>query len=261
MASIDASQYDTARLIEEMRPFRLHHYAELRSTNDLAVEMRKRGELFAPAIILADSQTAGRGRGANRWHSGAGAITITYVVPADPALKAHQLPLVAGLAVRNAAAELTSNPDIAVKWPNDILHAGRKIAGLLCERVSGADLIGIGMNVNNSDMPGELKRSAISLARIAGRPLDLTSAAILLTQHLRNHLMARQSRPFASFLAEYREHDALLGKTITVCSAGDGRTIKGSCEGIDSEGRLLLRGEGKVHRIVAGTVRVQANRE
>src|SRR5690349_5289693 len=142
------NSFDLKRLRERIKPFRLHWFPRLRSTNDHAIELRKRGQLFAPAVVLTGHQTAGRGRGSNTWWSNEGSITVTFVLAAGDKVEPHQLPLVAGLAIRNAAAELTGDPDVALKWPNDVLYNGKKLAGLLCERVRGADLVGIGINVN-----------------------------------------------------------------------------------------------------------------
>src|SRR5882724_2962305 len=120
-----ASSFDLKRLRERLKPFRLHWFPRLRSTNDHAIEMRNRGELFAPAVVLTGRQTAGRGRGSNTWWSKPGSLTVTFVLAAGDKVEPHQLPLVAGLAVRNAAAELSGNDAIQLKWPNDVLHNGK----------------------------------------------------------------------------------------------------------------------------------------
>src|SRR5687767_10347096 len=99
-------------------------------------------------MVLTGHQLAGRGRGSNTRWSGGECITVTFVFPIDENVSPHQLPLIAGLAVRNAAAELTGEDGIQLKWPNDLLFRDRKLAGLLCERVHKADLIGLGLNVN-----------------------------------------------------------------------------------------------------------------
>src|SRR3954470_17990529 len=104
-----------------LRPFRLHWFPELGSTNDHAAALRKAGELFAPAVVLAGRQTAGRGRGGNTWWSGPGCLTVTFVLPVDERLAAHQVPLIAWLAVRNAAAELAGSDAVKLKWPNDLV--------------------------------------------------------------------------------------------------------------------------------------------
>lgn len=248
--------FDLPRLAESVRPFRLHYFPSVASTNDHAAAMRRAGELFAPAIILAEQQLAGRGRGANRWFSNTGSLTITYCLPIHEQLAPQQLPLVAGLAVRNAATELTGDTNIAIKWPNDVFHDSRKIAGLLCERLQGIDLVGIGLNVNllPADLPPELRQTTASLALLAGQTFDLTQVAIILTQHLSHTLQTWGSHPFATFVDLFRQHDALLGRSISVTVAGENLPIKGTCEGIDSEGRLLVRSPRALHSIVAGSV-------
>jgi BirA family biotin operon repressor/biotin-[acetyl-CoA-carboxylase] ligase len=241
---------------------KVHYFPQLGSTNDKAAELRRAGDLFAPSLVLTAEQTAGRGRGANRWFSSAGSLTVTFCLPIEDHLQPHQLPLIAGLAVRSAAAELTGQTDISLKWPNDVVRDGRKLAGLLCERINGVDLLGIGLNANiePADLPDTLRYGGISLATIAGRRFDLTDTLILLSVHLRRMLLTRHSQPFAAFVEEYRQYDYLLGKSLTI-SPGTQVPLEGQCEGIDAQGRLLLRSGGKVHHIIAGTVRLmnQAN--
>src|SRR5437764_6952544 len=145
---MNSHSYQLDRLRAGLRPFRLHWFPALRSTSDHAAAMRRRGGLFAPALVLAGRQTAGRGRGDHIWWSGPGCITVTFVLPVDERVAPHQLPLAAGLAVRNAAADLAGTDAVKLKWPNDVLYGGRTAAGLLCERVRGADLVGLGLNVN-----------------------------------------------------------------------------------------------------------------
>src|SRR5439155_13764514 len=98
------SSLDLRRLRELCKPFRVHFFPRLRSTNDHAAVLRKLGKLFAPAMVITARQIAGRGRGSNSWWSGAGCLTVTFVMPVEEHLDAHQVPLVAGLAVRDAAA-------------------------------------------------------------------------------------------------------------------------------------------------------------
>ena len=143
-----SASFDLAGLRAGLRPYRLHWFSRLRSTNDHAAVLRRRGELFMPAVVLTGRQIAGRGRGANVWWSGGGSLTVTFALPIDEQVAPHQLPLVAGLAVRNAIAALPGAAGVRLKWPNDILFEDRKLGGLLCERISGADLIGVGLNLN-----------------------------------------------------------------------------------------------------------------
>src|SRR4029453_4913946 len=121
MRAMRTTSFHLAKLRQELRPFRLHWYPVLNSTNDHAATLRKRGKLFAPAVILTGRQIAGRGRGTNSWWSGGGALTLTFVFPVEEHLSPYQVPLLAGLAVRDAAAELTGERRIALKWPNDVV--------------------------------------------------------------------------------------------------------------------------------------------
>src|SRR4051794_14904109 len=98
--------YHLPTLRKSLRPFNLHWLPRLRSTNDHAAALRRHGDLYAPSIVLTGHQLAGRGRGSNTWWSGPGSLTATFVLAADDAIAPHQVPLIAGLAVRNAAAEL-----------------------------------------------------------------------------------------------------------------------------------------------------------
>ena len=229
------------------------------STNAQAAALRRRGQLFAPALVLTGHQSAGRGRGANAWWSASGCITATFVVAATSALAPHQLPLVAGLAARDAAAQITGDDAILLKWPNDLLHGRRKLAGLLCQRIDKVDLIGIGLNVNLkiAGAPAGLRESMTSLSEISGRNFDMTDALIALAGHLHATLLRGQERPFAQFLRDYQAHDALLGKRVTVAdstAAVGGSLVSGRCEGIDAVGRLLLRDGERLHRIIAGQI-------
>lgn len=215
--SVEPFSFDLARLRQAIKPFRLHWFPRLRSTNDHAAELRRRQDLFAPAVVLTGHQTAGRGRGSHTWWSGRGGLTVTFVLPIDDVWSPHQIPLAAGLAVRNAAGELTDRAAIQLKWPNDILYRDKKIAGLLCERVHGADLIGIGLNVNLRSLsadpaspqpPAELWERITSLDDILGRPIDFTTALATLSGHISRMLWRRNPHPFPLVLEEYDRHHA-----------------------------------------------------
>ena len=253
MKSSACISFDLSRLKKEIRPFRLHFFSRLRSTNDHAALLRKRGALFAPAIVLTPNQIAGRGRGRNTWWSKAGALTVTFVLPIDHTRDPHQIPLIAGLAMRNAAAELSGDHSIGLKWPNDVVHDNKKLAGLLCERMDRVDLIGIGLNVNidPADAPKAIRNRLTSLLLIAGKPLDMNEVLIEVSRQLLRVWSKRQEHPFAALLAEYDRYHTLTGRRLSIIDGES--TITGQCEGLDSAGRLLVRGE-TLHRIIAGQV-------
>jgi BirA family biotin operon repressor/biotin-[acetyl-CoA-carboxylase] ligase len=253
------SSFDLPRLRPALKPFRFHWFSRLRSTNDHAGRLRRAGKLYAPAVVLTSRQIAGRGRGSNTWWSTRDVLTVTFAIPVQERLAPQELPLIAGLAVRNAAVEITGDHDIQLKWPNDLLRDDRKLAGLLCERVENVDLVGVGLNVNvdPGDAPTQLQSQITSLLCIAGKPLDITKVLITIAKHLHQNIRRRLELPFSAFVREYSRHDALAGKTVTIAS-GCEPLITGRCEGIDNSGRLLIRQRGKLIPIVAGMVTVQS---
>src|SRR4051812_14782833 len=85
--------YDVTRLKPAVKPFRLYWFPVVRSTNDRAAELRAAGKLYAPAVVLAGHQKAGRGRGTNTWWSRSGCVTATFVFPIDDQVQPHQIPL------------------------------------------------------------------------------------------------------------------------------------------------------------------------
>jgi BirA family biotin operon repressor/biotin-[acetyl-CoA-carboxylase] ligase len=176
----------------------------------------------------------------------------------------HQLPLVSGLAVRNAAAELTGNDDIQLKWPNDVLFQGRKLAGLLCERVHKADLIGLGLNVNldsaTAPVPASLRERVASLSEVARRPVDVTHALSTVAARLYRMIGKLADQPFEQVLREYDVHHALVGRAVSVMDGADDTNLSGRCEGLDGMGRLLLRSRSGLHRVISGTVTASDSR-
>ena len=258
MSERGRDRFDLARLRHGIKPLRLHWFPRLRSTNDHAAELRRRGELFAPAIVVTGRQTAGRGRGSNSWWSAAGSLTVTFVFPIEEHLSPNQIPLVAGLAVRDAAAELSGDDSIALKWPNDVVHRGRKLAGLLCERVNKVDLIGVGVNVNIDPQkaPRGLREQITSLVAVAGRRFDITDALIVIAGHVHRAMSRRGDRLFAETLLRYDQHHGIVGRQVRVIEAGSNEVVSGRCAGIDSGGRLVLRDGRKTHKLIAGEVRV-----
>ena len=252
------SSYDLPRLRKAIKPFRLHWFPRLRSTNDHAMALRERGELFAPAVVLTGHQIAGRGRGSNTWWSGAGSITVTFALPIDEGVAPHGLPLLAGLAVRAAVSEVLRIDDLVkLKWPNDLLVADRKLAGLLCERAHKVDLIGVGLNVNvdERDVPAPLRDRVTSLSQLAAEDLDLTTVLATVARHLLAAVSHQREQSFGAVLRQYDAHHALVGRRVRITTAPGEAAIVGRCEGLDSMGRLLVRqAGGALQHIIAGHV-------
>jgi BirA family transcriptional regulator, biotin operon repressor / biotin---[acetyl-CoA-carboxylase] ligase len=213
------------------------HLRETTSTNDRARELAAGGAPHG-TLVTAGVQTAGRGRQGRSWTAPAGrALLLSLVVrEADPLL-----PLRAGLAVADIAG-----PAAQVKWPNDVLVAGRKVAGVLVEGrpQEGWAVIGIGLNaaLAESDFPPELRGRAATLGRPPGE-LDAVLGELLAA------LERRLGEPEAAALEALRARDALLDRPVAWAGG------EGTGGGIDAAGRLRIRGvDGDIAVLDAGEV-------
>lgn len=249
--------YELARLRSELEPFKLHWYPTLGSTNVHALKLRRQGELLAPALILTGRQTAGRGRGSNVWHSPPGVITASFVLRAHDTLPPQHVPLIAGLAVRDAV-ERFGIPGVGIKWPNDLWFADRKVAGLLCERSGPIDVVGVGLNTNLDvgKLPRAVAPTTTSLRQIAGRPIDATALVAAIAHALRR-TFGDSRTSLAAVQEEWRRHDVLFGRRIRITRDGEPE-LTGQAAGIDGGGRLRLKTKSGIETIINGTVRLAA---
>jgi BirA family transcriptional regulator, biotin operon repressor / biotin---[acetyl-CoA-carboxylase] ligase len=269
-SSTSGAIYSPRRLQHSLKPFRLYYAARMRSTNNHALQLRRRRQLYAPAVVLTSHQMAGRGRGSNTWWSGAGSITATFCIPVDPQRSPHHIPLLAGLCVRDALLEvLQQSPaaqQIKIKWPNDLWHDDLKLAGLLCERFDHVDFIGVGLNVNvnPADIPKGLRHRVTSVnALVNGTPLNLSAVLCEIARQIAGRLM-RVKNPGESFpdesfavaLRQLQRVHALTGRLIRVTEPGQPAPLQGICQGIGSEGELLLATPGGTRAVVAGHVEI-----
>ncbi len=235
--------------------------ATVDSTNAEA-ERRLAAGAEAPLAILAREQTQGRGRRGRPWHSAPnGNLYATFVF--RPRTEPGRLPhftLWMGLQVCELiAAFCRLQPGL--KWPNDVHLGGRKAGGMLTEARVDADevrdlVFGLGLNLNGGagTLPPELRATATSLADATGGPVDLNrfAAALLLrvAQAYRSFADGSYRQELAGLWARY---DVLRGRPVAVVQGT--RTVRGTAEGIDAEGSLLVRtGAGTVERFRAGEV-------
>jgi BirA family transcriptional regulator, biotin operon repressor / biotin---[acetyl-CoA-carboxylase] ligase len=240
-----------AALKSLLKPFRLFYCATVGSTNTRAAMLRRRRRLFAPAVVLTSRQTSGRGRGHNVWHSPPGVLTVTFVVPTHDRIEPQHVPLFAGVSIHRALESM--GVVVGLKWPNDLWHDGRKLAGLLCERVDGVDLIGIGMNVSVDlhRLPKSLSTRVTSLDRITATSVDINRALVALAGHLSNDFLTNPPT-LQQVLNRHDQHDILQGRRIRVTQSD--RTYDGLCRGLDRHGRLVLQDGAETRRIVSGSV-------
>lgn len=239
--------------------FRLAACESLPSTNAAALDIAQdRGADAGPLWITARTQTAGRGRGANVWISPSGNLYATLLLM-DPARASHapQLSFVAALAVRDAivgcAPSLQSK--LSLKWPNDVLCGGAKLAGILIEgRTAGDALaVAIGIGVNCLDHPAQTSYSATDLAA-EGADVSAEQVFLALSAAMPRRLQQwRGGTGFAAIRADWIGRAIGMGGQLRVRLPG--REFVGRFEALDEVGRLLLRlGDGSLRTIAAGEV-------
>jgi len=238
----------------------LHCREELESTSDLAKELAEQGAAHGE-VVIAEKQTAGRGRRGRTWSSPAGKNLYLSAVlrPQLPPQRAAELTLVASLAVCDACRQ--AGVDAGIKWPNDVLVGGRKVAGILTELAAEPDLVhwvvvGIGVNLNagRDDFPEELRDQATSLALERGQPVPRALFAAALLALLEQWLDRHAEEGFEAVRGAWRERSATLGREVRVDL--DGGEIAGVAEDLDGSGALLVRSGSGLVRVVAGDVRI-----
>jgi BirA family biotin operon repressor/biotin-[acetyl-CoA-carboxylase] ligase len=241
----------------------IHVFQETTSTNDVAARLA-RGGAEEGAVVFAESQTKGRGRMGRTWLSPAGkGLWFTVLLRPDmPPQGTTQLTVAAATALARAITQQTGlAPDI--KWPNDILMRGRKIAGILTEMRAELDqvqevLLGIGMDVNMEagDFPGPLRQTATSLIIETGQKVNRAELAVAILRELDRDYQAVTEGHFARLAAQWEERCTTLGCQVAI-RFGE-RVIRGRAESLDDDGALLVRGaHGHLERIVGGDVTVE----
>ena len=211
-------------------------------------------------VFAADYQTAGRGRLDHRWESARGlnlmfsaVFDVSGVMPQDVAT----FPLVVGLSIAETVEDVC--PDlaghVAVKWPNDVLADGRKLAGILCERNGDCVIAGVGLNVNQRDFPEEIAGRATSMSVLCGRDFDRAAVLDSLVKALYEAHGTWMRSGFAAFREAFSAKDALRGRNVSVRQTdSDAAPVCGLCEGVQDDGSLLVGGE----RIYAGEAHVSS---
>ncbi len=239
---------------------------QVESTNALARTLAVRGARSG-TIVVADSQTAGRGRQGRIWFSppGAGIYLSLILRPAVGSSGATKFTLLTGVAL--AETLLSFVPDgVEIKWPNDILVGGRKVAGILIEIATEIDkieymVIGVGVNVNTArrDFPAELKRTATSLRAETGQYFSRAAVLAEFLAGFEKYYDVLQEFGFAPILARWKKLANIFDKQVSVDLLGS--TISGRVSGIDRHGALLIRQRGGgLHRLLSGDLTVLKRR-
>ncbi len=242
----------------------LHWYEEIGSTSDRAKELAEDGAEHGE-VVVAEAQTAGRGRRGRLWVSPPRRNLYFSVVlrPELPPARAPELTLVASLAICDALRQ--AGVGAGIKWPNDVLVSGRKIAGVLTELAAEPDrvhwvVIGVGVNVNarREDFPEELRDEATSVLLERGQPAPRALLAAACFTALEDWLDRHAEEGFAPIRDAWRERSVTLGREVVVKEAS--RELRGVAEDIDATGALLVRGPAGLERVLAGDVTLVRSR-
>jgi len=239
---------------------RVYHYLpEVLSTNALARELAQRGSPEG-TLVVAESQTGGRGRLGRSWVSPPGGIWLSLLLrPSQDPARAPLQTLLAAVALREALAA-AEGLEAAIKWPNDLLIRGKKVAGILAEMGTGDGglnylVAGVGINANfpANRLPEPLRGKAGTLQDLLGRPLERPRllAAFLKTWEDCYHQAAREG--YEDILKRWRRSSLTLGKRVSL-DTGEGQ-VTGRALDIDERGGLVLEtGRGRTRTFLAGEV-------
>lgn len=229
-------------------------YALITSTNQRAKAWAQEGASEG-ALVVADDQSAGRGRFGRTWVAPAGTALLFSLV-LRPQIEPPKAPLVALLAAAAVRQTVADQAGVAatIKWPNDVLAEGKKLAGVLAESLLegnrlSAVIAGVGVNVNQETFATERATSLYGLSGRAHERFRLL-AAILEGMHQRYQALSRGDT--VALLAECRTHSATIGREVVL--HGGGGQVTGRAVDIDSDGRLVLETQDGLVRAAAGEV-------
>jgi len=241
----------------------IHVFEQTTSTNDV-IEKLARAGVKEGAVVFAESQTKGRGRLGRKWIS-PGRKGLWFSVLLRPDLRPQettQLTVASATALRRAIQSATGlHPEI--KWPNDIVIGGKKVAGILTELSAELDkvrhvILGIGVDVNLGvgEFPPELRKLATSLKIESGRAISRAELATAILRELDSDYARICGGGFSEVADEWQEHCQTIGSQVTI-QIGE-RRIRGRAESLDDDGALLLRTDhGRLERITGGDVTLE----
>lgn len=244
---------------------RLHLFAEVDSTNDRLREMARSGEREG-AVVVADAQHAGRGRRGQRWFSPPGVNIYASILLRPEITPGELLPFsfIASLALVDALEALGVRATI--KWPNDVLVDGKKVAGTLVDSGLRGDavdyvILGVGLNVNVTGAElraalGEAGRFSTSLSEALGHEVDRNALLAAWLDRVGAWLLRWKREGVSALQRRWADHDILVGRRVDV--RGDGGTFEGRVLGLAETGSLIVQDTaGRRHNVTTEEIRLQ----
>ena len=214
-------------------------HSTIDSTNNEAVRRIKNG-CSTPMLITSKSQTAGKGTRGRSFYSEGGGLYMSLALRVDDA-HLQKLTVLAAVATAKSIEKL-SGKEVGIKWVNDIYLEGKKVCGILCERVENAVVIGIGVNLSVKAFPDEIKNIAVNLGKINRNKLAKSIVEEILSMLKSNE----------DFIHYYRNKSVLIGKEIAYVF--DGAEYKGVAVDIDNMGGLVVEVNGEKQTLTSGDV-------
>ena len=237
--------------------YQIHHFKFLTSTQDKAKEFSKKG--LSKAIVVADTQTRGRGRFKRKWHSGKGGLWMSILLKPKNIKNLQYLTFAAGISVVKSI-ETMSNLKTNIKWPNDVHYKGKKLCGILTEGVFGKEnfvIVGIGLNVNQNKFNKEIKNIATSLRIIKHRIFDIKQ----LIKNISNGFFELYNDYYNKNKLEkistiWKKYCDTINKNVTVITKTG--KFSGKVIGIDKNCNLLLKlKNNKIMKVIEGDINVR----
>lgn len=256
-------------LAQEILPFlstrhigqAIFHFDEIPSTNNEAKRRAQRGAV-AGTVVVAEAQSAGRGRLSRGWFSPKGKgiwfslILRPYFLPQE----APKCTLMAAVAIVRAMRKFGA--EVVIKWPNDILYRGKKLVGILTEMSAEMErinyiVVGAGINVNTrqEDFPDDLQEIATSLSIIKGRPVSRLKLFVEILSTMEELYFDVEMNGFSDVLREWRKYAVTLGQEVNVIGVNE--TFSGTAVDIDEDGALLIDTAEGYRRVLAGDVSIR----
>lgn len=234
-----------------------HWYPEVTSTNDVAAVLAGRGSEEG-TLVVADAQSAGRGRQGRAWESPAGAGLYASLLLRPSSREAELVTVAAGVALADGIRE-AAGFDPHLKWPNDVHVGERKLAGILAEASTGAGgmthvVLGFGVNLMPAAYPAHVKQRATSIEEELGRPLDRGLLLVSCLAALRFRYSQLQDGQSARVVNAWRAWGRHCFGRRVECRAKEG-WVPGVTEDIDDAGALLVRTSTGIVRLIAGELR------
>lgn len=235
------------------RPLRA--YRSLASTNDTARKWARGG---APegALVYAEVQTAGRGRQGRSWEARSGRNLLFSLILRPPIERKRYglIPVAAALGIADSCRETAPGSDVAIKWPNDVLLEGKKCCGTLLETAGESLVLGIGLNVNQTEFPEELRGRASSLRLETGRTIDRADLLAQLLGRIQHRVEMLFESKIEPIRRAYEAEMWSLGESIRLRRARSETWVEGIVRGIDTTGGLRLETTDGTRVLRAGEV-------